>query len=44
MLPPLWTTARVKQVSGAAAKNFLDEILGNVDPNKWNWEEEASEQ
>lgn len=43
-LPPLQTTARVKQVSCAAAKNFVDEVVGNVDPNKWDREEKCSKQ
>lgn len=34
----------VKMYSWAAAKGFVDDILGHVDPNKWDWEEERSEQ
>lgn len=26
----------------AAAENFVGQVLGNVDPDKWGWEEQCS--
>lgn len=34
----------VKMCSWAAAEDSVDDILGHVDPNKWDWAEKCSKQ